>query len=67
MTYRLLPPAFHELRKAAAYYEDNASGLGFEFIADVRAAVRRVLANPEAWQALDKDFRRCRTIVFLTA
>lgn len=49
MTYRFLPPAGREVREAARFYEEQASGLGFDFIAEVRAAIRRVLAHPKAW------------------
>jgi plasmid stabilization system protein ParE len=63
-TWRLLPPAAREVREAARYYEQKVPGLGFEFIAEVRAAIRRILAHPEAWCALDDTFRRCRTSRF---
>jgi plasmid stabilization system protein ParE len=64
MICRFLPPAASEVRKAAHYYEENVAGLGFDFIAEVRAAIRRILANPQAWQPLDHKFRRCRTARF---
>ena len=64
MTYRFLPPAVHEVREAARYYEERVPGLGFDFLAEVRAAIRRMLAHPEAWCSLDKEFRRCRTARF---
>jgi hypothetical protein len=64
MTFRFLPPAAIEVRKAARYYEEKVPGLGFDFIAEVRAAVRRILAHPQAWCALDAEFRRCRTSRF---
>ena len=64
MTYRFLPPAAREVREAARYYEEKVPGLGFDFIAEVRAAIRRILANPEAWCPLDEEFRRCRTCRF---
>jgi len=64
MTYRFLPPAAHEVREAARYYEEKVPGLGFDFIAEVRAAIRRILAHPGAWCVLDTDFRRCRTARF---
>ena len=64
MTCRLLPPAAGEVREAARYYEAKVPGLGFEFIGEVRAAIRRILAHPEAWSALDDEFRRCRTSRF---
>jgi len=64
MTYRFLPPAGREVREAARFYEEKASGLGFDFIAEVRAAIRRVLAHPQAWFLLGDEFRRCRTARF---
>ena len=64
MTFRLLPPAAREVREAARYYEEKVPGLGFDFITEVRAAIRRILAHPEAWCPLDDEFRRCRTSRF---
>jgi plasmid stabilization system protein ParE len=64
MTYRFLPPAAREVREAARYYEEKAPGLGFDFIAEVRASIRRILAHPMAWFLLDGKFRRCRTSRF---
>ena len=64
MTYRFLAPAAREVREAASYYEEKVPGLGFEFIAEVRAAIRRMLAHPQAWCPLDDQFRRCRTARF---
>ena len=40
-------PAARELREAARYYEEKAPGLGFDFIAEVRASIRRILAHPK--------------------
>jgi plasmid stabilization system protein ParE len=64
MTYRLLPPAAREVREAARYYEEKVPGLGFDFIVELRAAIRRILAHPKAWCPLDNEFRRCRTSRF---
>ena len=64
MTFRFLPPAAREVRAAARYYEEKVPGLGFDFIAEVRAAVRRILTHPQAWCPLDDEFRRCRTSRF---
>lgn len=61
MTFRILRPAVIELREAANYYEGEAAGLGLEFMTEIRSAIRRILAHPEAWAALDDKFRRCRT------
>jgi hypothetical protein len=64
MTCRFLPPAAREAREAARYYEEKVPGLGFDFVAEVRAAIRRIEAHPEAWCPLDERFRRCRTSRF---
>lgn len=61
MKFKLLAPAAAELREAAKYYEARVSGLGFDFIIEVRAAISRIVDNPEAWQLLDEEIRRCRT------
>jgi plasmid stabilization system protein ParE len=64
MTFRFLPPAAREVREAARYYEEKVPGLGFEFIAELRSALRRILSHPQAWCPLDEEFRRCRTARF---
>ena len=64
MTFRFLPPAVREVREAARYYEEKVPGLGFDFIAEVRAAIRRIVAHPQAWCPLNDEFRRCRTSRF---
>jgi len=61
MTFRLLPPAAQEIKEAADFYEDRVPGLGFDFIGEVRAAIRLILKHPQAWHPLDAEFRRCRT------
>ena len=64
MTFRFLPPASRELREAAKFYEQKVPGLGFDFISEIRSAIRRICAHPKAWDPLDSDFRRCRTARF---
>jgi plasmid stabilization system protein ParE len=61
MKFRLLPPAKLELQNAARYYESEVSGLGHDFIREVRATILRIIQWPEAWQPLDSEIRRCRT------
>jgi ParE toxin of type II toxin-antitoxin system, parDE len=61
MKFRLLPPAAGELHLAARYYEKQVPGLGHDFLAEVRAAIIRIIQWPEAWQPLDAEIRRCRT------
>jgi plasmid stabilization system protein ParE len=64
MTFRLLPPAAREIKDAARFYEEKVPGLGFDFIAEIRSAIRRIIAHPRAWTSLDPEFRRCRTARF---
>jgi plasmid stabilization system protein ParE len=61
MKFRLLPPAGRELRDAARYYEDHVPGLGFDFLAEIRATIARIITHPLAWHPLDEEIRRCRT------
>jgi plasmid stabilization system protein ParE len=61
MKLRLLRPAARELQEAAKYYEARVPGLGFDFLQEVRAAIRLILIHPEAWFELDEEVRRCRT------
>ena len=57
MKFRLLPPAAGELQSAARYYEKQIPGLGHDFLAEIRAAIQRVIRWPEAWQPLDAEIR----------
>jgi plasmid stabilization system protein ParE len=59
--FRLLPPAKRELRDAAHYYEGCISGLGHDFLLEVRETIQRIVQWPQAWQPLDDEIRRCRT------
>lgn len=60
MSFRLLPAAAREIREAAKFYEDRVAGLGFDFVGEVRAAIRLIQMHPQAWHQLDAAFRRCR-------
>jgi len=59
-----LDPAARELEAAVAYYNAECPGLGFEFAASVKKTLARILANPDAWQALSARTRRCRVSRF---
>jgi len=61
MKFRLLPPAKSELQSAAHYYESCVSGLGHDFLQEVRETIYRIIRWPRAWHPLDEEFRRCRT------
>lgn len=54
----LHPEARKEMFKAAAYYETSASGLGFDFLAEVEEEFGRIKEHPDMGQILKKHYRR---------
>lgn len=48
-----------ELDKAFQFLEQQQSGLGYRFTADVDEALARILNQPLAWHPLGGNFRRC--------
>jgi plasmid stabilization system protein ParE len=54
----ILPDAEQELNEAADYYEARASGLGAEFLVEIKAAIRAIKENPLAYPVLEKNVRR---------
>jgi hypothetical protein len=44
---RIDPEAVDELIESARHYEKHQTGLGDEFLAEVREAIENVLADPE--------------------
>lgn len=59
MTYRLLSLAEAELAEAAAWYEQQASGLDQLLLDEFEATMERVLRFPEAWTQVSARHRRC--------
>lgn len=58
---RFYPAAEVELRDAVAYYNEQCAGLGFEFAAEIRKTLDRILRFPSAWTKLSPRIRRCLT------
>lgn len=56
-----LPPAKAELADATSYYNMQSEGLGYEFAAEVKRTLERIVQYPDAWFKLSKRTRRCRT------
>ena len=56
-----LPPAKAELTDATSYYNMQSEGLGYEFAAEVKRTLERIVQYPDAWFKLSKRTRRCRT------
>lgn len=61
MKFRFLQPAERELREAVAYYDDQKSGLGDQFLDEVESAIERVLQFPYAHGLVGVEIRRIRT------
>ncbi|MGD9850851.1 MAG: type II toxin-antitoxin system RelE/ParE family toxin [Nitrospirales bacterium] len=51
--------ARQELKDAIRYYELEYSGLGSKFKEEVRKAVLRIVAFPQAWSTERGDVRKC--------
>jgi len=58
---KFLAPAEAELLDAISYYNMQSEGLGYEFAAEVKKTIERIIQYPEAWAKLSKRTRRCRT------
>jgi plasmid stabilization system protein ParE len=61
MRVEFLDVAEAELAEAISYLNDQSEGLGFEFAAEVKKTIMRIVYFPEAWTKLSKRTRRCRT------
>ena len=55
---RLLPEAKAEFDAAADWYEQQRRGLGARFIAEIRAVLQRIAANPKLHSTVYKDVRK---------
>ncbi len=64
MKYSFDPDAQAEYLEAIQYYEQQFSGLGAQFIADVEQSIGRMLAFPETWGRLTFNTRRTILEVF---
>ena len=58
-TVQFFLPAQKELSDTVAYYNGQCAGLGFEFAAEIRRTVARILQIPSAWTRLSSRTRRC--------
>ena len=61
MRVDFLDSANAEFAEVIAYYNLQSEGLGYEFAAEVKRAMGRIVQYPEAWAPLSKRTRRCRT------
>jgi len=61
MRIEFLDPADAEFVEAIAYYNLQSEGLGYEFAAEIKRTMERILQFPNAWAPISKRTRRCRT------
>lgn len=61
MNFVFHPSAREELNRAVDYYEDCETGLGYDFLEEVYATIKRIQAYPEAWSSFSPRTRRCLT------
>lgn len=61
METKFLAPAEAEFTDAISYYNMQSEGLGYEFAAEIKRTIERIIQYPEAWTKLSKRTRRCRT------
>lgn len=65
MMFSFHPEAEEEFEAAVAWYEERDTGLGLDFAAEVREAVRLAQSMPHAWPKVEESIRRFWFIAFL--
>ena len=64
MTINILAHAEQEFIEAVDYYNDQCSGLGYEFAAEITNTLERISTFPKAWPQISPLTRRCITNKF---
>lgn len=59
MKIQVTEPARASLFRTRDYYNDELSGLGYEFVQEFLSAIKRIQLHPNAWTPLSKRTRRC--------
>jgi hypothetical protein len=59
MNFSFHPEVSAEFLGAVAYYEERQSGLGLDLALEVQAAIRNVVAFPQAWPVIEGEIHRC--------
>jgi len=58
MDIKYVAPAEAELLDAVAYYNSQSEGLGYEFAAEVKRTIERIVQYPDAWTQFSIRTRR---------
>ena len=61
MKIRFLACAEQEFAEAVDYYNEQSSGLGYEYAVEVNNTLSRIVSFPEAWPLFSRRTRRCMT------
>lgn len=64
MNINILAHAEQEFIETVDYYNNQCSGLGYEFAAEVTNTLERISAFPKAWPQISLRTRRCITNKF---
>ncbi len=54
----ILPDAVQEIAEARSWYDDRAAGLGEKFLLQVEDCMKRILAHPDLYETVYKQYRR---------
>lgn len=61
MQIKFLEAAKDDLSDAVAFYNFSQENLGYyEFLDEIRRALKRIMDFPDAWPMLSKQTRRCQ-------
>ena len=60
MNLHLHPEASYEMAKSAVYYDEQSTGLGEKFLAEIERSLSMILENPHIWAADKKGRRKYR-------
>jgi len=61
MEIKFLAIAELELIDAVKFYNQQSEGLGYEFAAEIKRTLGRILHYPKDWNPFSNRTRRCRT------
>jgi len=61
MNIEFILPAEQEFFEAIEYYNTESEALGYEFAAEVRSTLERIIQYSDAWPSISARTRRCRT------
>lgn len=59
MNLEILPLALRDIDEAANYYLKQRPGLEDEFLAEIEAAVKTIVASPRQFEQVRPDIHRC--------